>query len=140
MSMRGDWVFLLGQIINTAHHLILVDHLKKEYGIQSSLHLRLLHHNFSIIENDNNRDKESLFAKGLIAFEYERLIGKVNRVMNIFRQTDSFWQAYHLAQKYFGNYGFLSLPTPLSYQENILSFLEALGYPREDFIFFAEGK
>jgi hypothetical protein len=140
MSMRGDWVYLLGQIANTLHHLILVDYLKKEYGIESSLHLRLLHHNFGIIANDNSRDNESLYAKGLIAFEYERLIGKVDRVINIFCQTESFWQAYHSAQKYFGRYGFQSIPTSSSYEENILSFLEALGYQRKDFMFFPEGK
>jgi hypothetical protein len=102
MSMRGDWVYLLGQITNTVHHLILVDHLKKEYGIQSGLHLHLLHHNFDIVANDHYRDKESLYAKGLIAFECERLIGRVDRVMNIFRQAESFWEAYYSAQKYFG--------------------------------------
>jgi hypothetical protein len=32
--------------------------------------------NFGIIANDHSRDKESLYAKGLIAFEYEKLIGK----------------------------------------------------------------
>jgi len=140
MSMRGDWVYLLGQIANTLHHLILVDYLKKEYGIESSLHLHLLHHNFGIVANGNSRDKESLYAKGLTAFEYERLIGKVDRVMNIFHQTESFWQAYHSAQKYFGRYGFQSMPTSSSYEENILSFLEALGYQREDFMFFPERK
>jgi hypothetical protein len=140
MSMRGDWVYLLGQIANTVHHLILVDYLKKEYRIESSLHLRLLHHNFGIIANDNSRDKESLYAKGLIAFEYERLVGEVDKVMNNFRQTESFWQAYHSAQKYFGRYSYRSIPTPLSYEENILSFLEALGYQREDFMFFPERK
>jgi hypothetical protein len=117
-----------------------VDYLKKEYGIESSLHLHLLHHNFGIVANGNSRDKESLYAKGLIAFEYERLIGKVDRVMNIFHQTESFWQAYHSAQKYFGRYGFQSMPTFSSYEENILSFLETLGYQREDFMFFPERK
>lgn len=140
MSMRGDWVYLLGQITNTLHHLILVDYLKKEYGIESSLHLRLLHHNFGIIANDDSTDKESLYAKGLIAFEYEKLIGKVDRVMNIFHQTESFWQAYHSAQKHFGRYGYRSIPTSSSYEENILSFLEALGYQREDFRFFPDRK
>jgi hypothetical protein len=140
MSMRGDWVYFLGQIANTLHHLILVDYLKKEYGIESSLHLHLLHHNFGIIANENVKDKESHSARGLIAFEYERLIGKVDRVMNIFHQTESFWQAYHSAQKYFGRYGYRSMPTSSSYEENILSFLEALGYQREDFMFFPERK
>jgi hypothetical protein len=140
MSMRGDWVYLLGQIANTLHHLILVDYLKKEYGIESSLHLRLLHHNFGIVANDNSGDKESLYAKGLIAFEYEKLIGKVDRVINIFCQTESFWEEYHSAHKHFGKYGFRSIPTSSSYEENILSFLEALGYQREDFMFFPERK
>ncbi|MDD1758544.1 MAG: hypothetical protein LUQ22_07430 [Methanotrichaceae archaeon] len=140
MSMRGDWVYLLGQIANTVHHLILVDNLKKEYGIESSLHLRLLHHNFGIIANENVKDKESHSARGLIAFEYEKLIGKVDKVINIFCQTESFWQAYHSAQKHFGRYGFQSIPTSSSYEENILSFLEALGYQREDFMFLPEKK
>ena len=79
MSMRGDWVYLLGQIANTTHHLILIDYLKEEYGIGSRLHPDLLHYNFRIIANDHSWDKESQHAKGLIAFEYERLIGKVDR-------------------------------------------------------------
>ncbi len=140
MSMRGDWVYLLGQIANTVHHLILVDYLKKEYGIGSSLHLDLLHHNFRIIANENVKDKESHSARGLIAFEYEKLIGKVDRVINIFHQTESFWQAYHSAQEYFGRYGYRSIPTNSSYKEDILSFLEALGYQKEDFVFFPEGE
>jgi hypothetical protein len=140
MSMRGDWVYLLGQIANTVHHLILVNYLKKEYGIQSSLHLRLLQHNFGIAANDHYKDKESLYAKGLIAFECERLIGRIDRVMDIFRQAESFWEAYHSAQKYFGTYSFQSIPTPNGYEEDILSFLQNLGYPREDFIFFPERK
>lgn len=140
MSMRGDWIYLLGQTANTVHHLILVDHLKKEYGIQSNLHLRLLHHNFGVIAKDYSRDKESLYAKGLIAFEYERLIGNMERVINIFCQTEFFWKAYHSAKKYFGRYDSRSIPAPLSYEENILSFLGVLGYLREDFIFFPGGK
>jgi hypothetical protein len=120
MSMRGDWIYLLGQIANTVHHLMLVDYLKKEYGIESSLHLRLLHHNFGISANDDSKDKESLYAKGLIAFEYEKMIGKVDGVIHISRQTESFWQAYHSAGKHFGEYDYRSIPTPLFYEENIL--------------------
>ncbi len=140
MSMRGDWVFLLGQIANTVHHLVLVNHLKKEYGIESRLHLHLLHHNFGVVANDHSRDKESLYAKGLIAFEYERLIGRDDRVMNILHQAESFWEAYYSAQKYFGGYSFQSIPTPNGYEDDILSFLQNLGYPREDFVFFPKGK
>lgn len=136
MSMRGDWIFLLGQIANTAHHLILIDYLRNEYGIESHLHRHLLQHNFRSTTNDNDRDKESLYAKGLIAFEYERLIGKVDRVINTSGQTAPFWKAYQAAQQHFVGYSFKSIPTPDAYEENILSFLEELGYPREDFLFF----
>lgn len=135
MSMRGDWFFLLGQIGNTVHHLILVGYLKEEYGIKSSLHLPLLHHNFGIIANDNNRDKESLYAKGVIAFEYERLVGKVDQVINTSSQTDPFWEAYHAAQKHFGGYSSESVPAPAAYERDILSLLEELGYQRKDFVF-----
>jgi len=138
MSMRGDWVYLLGQISNTAHHLILIDFLKQEYGIEDDLHIYLLHQNFCVAANDNARDKESQYGMGLVAFEYERLIGKIDRAINVDRQSEFFWEAYHLAQRHFGRYGFRSTPAPASYKEDILSFLEALGYQREDFIFFPE--
>jgi hypothetical protein len=140
MSMGGNWAYLLGQAANTAHHLILADYLKEKYGIQSNLHLHLLHHNFRIIANENSQDKESLYARGLIAFEYEKLIGKIDRVINTSRETESFWEAYHSARKHFGRYSFHSIPTPSSYEEDILSFLEDLGYQRQDFMFFPEGK
>ena len=136
MSMRGDWVYLLGQIANTAHHLVLIDYLKKEYGIEDRLHTYLLHQNFCIAVNDNARDQESQYGKGLVAFEYEKLIGKVEREVNISHQTESFWKGYHLAQKHFGRYGFRSIPDPSSYQDDILSFLEDLGYEKHAFIFF----
>jgi hypothetical protein len=140
MNMNREWHYMLGQIINTAHHLILIDYLKEEYGIESNLHHQLLHRHFHRLAGEDEREKEPLFAKGLIAFEYERLIGNVDEVMTTFRQTDSFWKAYHLAQKHFGRYGFRSIPTPSAYEEDILSFLETLGYQREDFIFFPERK
>jgi hypothetical protein len=35
-------------------------------------------------------DKESICAKGFIAFEYERLVGKVDRVINTCYQSESF--------------------------------------------------
>jgi len=128
MSMRGDWVYLLGQIANTTHHLVLVDYLKQEYGIESNLHVNLLHQNFCVVANDNVRDQESQYANGIVAFEYEKLIGKLERAINISHQTESFWEAYHLAQKHFGRYGFQSIPAPSSYQEDILSLLEDLWY------------
>ena len=140
LSMNKAWVYLLGQVANTVHHLILIDYLKEEYGIESGFHRRLVHHNFCRITNDNDRDEESLYARGLIAFEYEKLMGKIGRAINPYLQPEFFWKAYHSAQKYFGRYGFRSMPTPSSYQEDILSFLEALGYQREDFVFFPERK
>jgi hypothetical protein len=136
MSMPGDWLFLLGQIGNTAHHLILIDYLRNEYGIESHLHRYLLQHDCGSATNDNGRDKESLYAKGLIAFEYERLIGKVDRVINTSGQTDPFWKAYQAAQKHFGGYSSESIPSPAVYKEDILSLLEELDYQREDFVFF----
>jgi hypothetical protein len=136
MSMRGDWVYLLGQITNTAHHLLIMDYLKQEYGIESSFHIYLLNQNFYVAVNDNARDKESQYGMGLVAFEYERSIGEIDRAINVEHQSEFFWEAYHFAQKHFGRYSFRSIPAPSSYQEDILSFLEALGYPQENFIFF----
>jgi hypothetical protein len=140
MSMRGDWIYLLGQIANTAHHLILIDYLKGEYGIEDSLHIYLLNQNFCVAANDNARDKESQYGMGLVAFEYEKFIGRLDQVINIHRQTEFFWKAYHSAQKHFDKYSFRSIPAPSSYQEDILSLLEDLGYQREDFVFFPESK
>lgn len=138
LTMNKAWVYLLGQVANTVHHLILIDHLKEEYGIESGFHRRLVHHNFCIIANDNDRDEESVYARGLAAFEYEKLMGEFSNVINPYLQPDFFWKAYCSAQEYFGRYGLRSMPTPSSYQEDILSFLEALGYQREDFVFFPE--
>jgi hypothetical protein len=138
MSMRGDWVYLLGQIANTAHHLILIDYLKEEYGIADRLHIYLLHQNFCIAANDNARDKESQYGKGLVAFEYKKFIGRVDRVIDPSRQTEPFWKAFRSAQEHFDKYSFHSIPAPSSYIKDILSFLESLGYPREDFVFFPE--
>lgn len=136
MSMGGNWEFLLGQLGNTAHHFILIDYLKKEYGIKSHLHLHLLHHNFSILSKDSHQDKESLHATGIIAFEYEKLIGNVDRLINFDHQTEFFKKSYQSVQKNFGKYGFQSIPAPSSYKEDILSLLEDLGYQKQDFVFF----
>jgi hypothetical protein len=138
MSMRGDWVYLLGQIANTAHHLVLTDYLRQEYGIEGNLHVNLLHQNFCIAANDHVRDQESQYANGIIAFEYEKLIGKVETAINISQQSESFSEAYHLARKHFEGYGFGSIPAPASYQKDILSLLEDLGYERNDFVFFPD--
>jgi hypothetical protein len=138
MSMRGDWIYLLGQIANTAHHLVLINYLKEEYGIEDRLHTYLLHQNFCIAANDNVRDKESQYGMGVVAFEYQKLIGRVDRVINIHCQTEFFWKGYLSAQKYFDKYSFRSIPAPSSYQEDILSFLEDLGYERYSFVFFPD--
>jgi hypothetical protein len=136
MSMKGDWIYLLGQVANTTHHLILIDYLKEEYGIEDRLHAYLLHQNFSIIANHNARDKESQYANGVVAFEYEKLIGKVEKAVNISGQSECFWEAYHLAQKHFGGYSSESIPDSGAYEEDILSLLVELGYQREGFVFF----
>jgi len=136
MSMKGDWVYLLGQIANTTHHLVLMDYLKQEYGNEGNLHVNLLRQNFCIAANDNERDQESQYANGIVGFEYEKLIGKIETAINISQQSESFWGAYRLAQKHFGGYGFRSIPAVSAYQERILSFLEDLDYQREDFLFF----
>ena len=94
MSMGGNWEYLLGQIGNTVHHLILIDYLKGKYGIDSPLHLRLLDRNFSILSKDSSQDKESLYAAGIIAFEYEKLIGNVDRVIDLAHQTECFRKSY----------------------------------------------
>jgi hypothetical protein len=138
MSMRGDWIYLLGQIANTVHHLVLIDYLKEEYGIEDNLHIHLLHQNFCVAANDNARDKESQYGKAVVAFEYEKFIGRFDRVAEVSRQTEPFRQAYAAAQEHFGKYNYLSIPAPFSYQEDILSFLEGLGYERHGFIFFPE--
>ncbi|HVP77967.1 MAG TPA: hypothetical protein VMV04_08720, partial [Thermodesulfobacteriota bacterium] len=75
-------------------------------------------------------------AKGMIAFEYERLIGNVHRLINLDDQTEFFKASYQSAQKRFGKYGSQTIPTPSVYKEDILSFLEDLGYQKQDFVFF----
>jgi len=136
MSMSGDWEYLLGQLANTVHHSILIDYLEEKYGIDSRLHLHLLNHNFSIIAKDSSRDKESLYATGIIAFEYEKLMGNVDRLINLDYQAEFFRKSYQSAQKHFRKYGFQTIPAPSSYKEDILSFLEDLGYQKQDFLFF----
>lgn len=136
MSMSGDWEYLLGQLANTVHHLILIDYLEEKYGISSHLHLYLLNHNFSLLFKDGPKDRESLYATGIIAFEYEKLIGNVDRLINFDHQTEFFRKSYQSTQKHFGDYGCQTIPAPSSYQEDVLSFLEDLGYQKQDFLLF----
>jgi hypothetical protein len=136
MSMSGDWQYLLGQLGNTIHHLILIDYLEEKYGIDSRLHLYLLNHNFSLFLKDSPHDKESLYAAGIITFEYEKLIGNVDRLIDLDHQAECLRKSYQSAQKHFGKYGFQSIPDPSSYKEDILSFLEDLGYQKQEFLFF----
>jgi hypothetical protein len=136
MSMGGNWEYLLGQLANTVHHLILIDYLEEKYGIESCLHLYLLHRNFIILSRNNTQDKESLYATGIIAFEYEKLIGNVDRLIDLDHQAECFGKSYESAQNHFGKYSFQSIPALSSYQEDILSFLEDLGYQKQDFLFF----
>ncbi len=101
LNLNKDWAYLLGQIGNTTHHLFLIDYLRKEHGIGSDIHLRLLDRNFSVLAKEVAWDVESLYAKGLIAFEYERLIGGVENVAGVSQQPDLFWKALSLGTKTF---------------------------------------
>jgi hypothetical protein len=134
--VEESWFYLLGQIPNTLHHLILIDYLRQKYGIKSTRHVLFLQRHFQKNGGEGSKGKNFLFAKGLVAFEYERLIGKVDRVIKASCQTESFWKAYHAAQRHFGGYSSESIPAPTAYEEDILSLLEDLGYQREDFMFF----
>jgi len=129
-----DWISFLGQMTNTVHHLILVPYLKEVHGIESGLHLQLLKN--SCIPSTDLKDLESQYTAGLIAYEYERLIGNGNRWINLHFQSENFWKALESAQKYFQEYGYPSILSSNYYEENILSFLEDLGYSGEEFIFF----
>lgn len=137
MSVGEKWEYLLGQLSNTAHHLVLIDYLKEKCGIESHLHLDLLRHHSSVLERGSPNDKESLCARGVVAFEYEKLIGNVGRLINLDDQTEWFTTSYQSAQKHFGKYCFKTIPIPSSYKEDILSFLEDLGYQKQDFVFFS---
>ena len=136
--MRESWLNLLGQIPNTIHHLILVGYLEGQYGIRSTHHLRLLQCHFQNNGDEIGKDKDLFHARALVAFEYETLIGQVGKAIDFSRQLDPFREVYRSAQKHFGNYGSASIPSPSGYRQDILSFLEDLGHPREDFLFFPE--
>jgi hypothetical protein len=136
MSMGGNWEYLLGQLGNTVHHLVLIDYLQEEHEIESPLHLHLLHQNFCILSKDSVQDKESLYAVGIIAFECEKLIGNMDRFIHFDHLSEYFKKSYQSAQKHFGTYGSQTIPAPSSYREDILSFLEDLGYQKQEFLFF----
>jgi hypothetical protein len=134
---------LLGQIGNTAHHLILADYLRKRHGIGSDLHCRLLHRHFLFfgyrsyfLANEAREDTESFQREGIIAFKYGKILGRLDGILNLSNQRDSFRKAVRSAETHFGKYCFQSLPTPSSYEENVLSLLKDLGYETEDFVFF----
>jgi hypothetical protein len=112
--MGRHWDYLLGQVTNTAHHLILIDYLREEYGIGSNFHLQLLHRHFQKLASEAYKDRESLYAQGL-------------------------WQSYRAAQKHFGRYHSQSIPSTSAYRNDILSLLEDLEYARHHFLFFPRG-
>jgi hypothetical protein len=138
LDLNKYWNYFLGQTVNTVHHRILIDYLKEEYGIESDFHFTLLRHNFRIVSKSHYPDRESQYAKGLIAFEYETRKDKDDRALNPNRQSEFFWKAYYFAQKHFGGYHLHAIPTPSAYEENVLSFLEDLGYQKRDFMFLPE--
>jgi len=80
LGMGQHWDYLLGQVINTSHHVILLDYLWEEYGIGSNFHLHLLHRHFEELAREAYEDRESLFAQGLITFEYQKLGGDVGEI------------------------------------------------------------
>ena len=135
---RESWFDLLGQIPHTIHHSILVGYLEERYGIRSVHHLRLFQHHFQNDREEIGKDKHLSHARALVAFEYEAMIGQVGKTIDFTKQPDSFQVAYRSAQKHFGNYGPASIPSPSGYRQDVLSFLEDLGHPKEDFLFFPE--
>jgi len=135
LNLNRHWKYLVEQIINTIHHQILIDYLSEEYGIESNLQFNLLRHNFHIACRSYYPDRESQYATGLIAFEHEKRMGRVDRPLNLYPQSDFFWKAYETAQKHFGSYSFKEIPAPSTYEEDIFSFLEDLGYQRRHFTF-----
>lgn len=141
MSYNG--FSLLGQIGNTVHHLILVGYLRERHGIESGLHCRLLHRHFlsfayqsCMLAKEAREDTESFYREGIIAFEYGKILGRLEGVRNMLHQADSFRKAVRSAETHFGKHGFESLLIRSSYEESVLSLLEDLGYQGEDFMFF----
>lgn len=109
------------EITNITHHLIFIELIKEEYKIESSLHLNLLRSNISEFLADKNSPRH---IKGIRAYEYERLVGKIDRAMD---STSSIEKAFDSAQRYFYSYNSKNIPTPLSYVRDICSFLKDTG-------------
>jgi len=135
LGLNNYWKYFLEQTVNTIHHGILIDYLHEEYGIPSDFFLALFRHNFRVASESHYADRESQYAKGLLAFEYAKRIGTVGNGIHPYPPSESVWKAYWSAEKHFGGYGFHAIPTPATYEENVLSFLEDLGYQRRDFVF-----
>ncbi len=135
LNEAGNLDYLVGQLGNTIHHLIMVGCLKEKYGIESALHLRLLSHSLKVTGSRDSMDKESLHVKGIIAFEYEKLSSGIEERID-FPPGQSFLEkAYHSAGRHFGGYGFPFIPPASSYEGSIFSFLRELGYHEDDFTF-----
>jgi hypothetical protein len=137
MNQEKNWFFFLGQMINTLHHLILVPYLKEVYNIGSELQLHLLKR--SCVPSLDLNDHEPQPIGGLIAYEYERLIGEGNPWTNLYGQSGNFQKALEAARKHFQKIGYPSIPSPSCYKGNIFSFLGDLGYLREEFTLFPRG-
>jgi hypothetical protein len=137
MDQEKNWFFFLGQMTNTLHHLILVPYLKEVYGIGSEVHLYLLKR--SCIPFIGLNDQEPQYIGGLIAYEYERLIGKGNPWISLYGQSKDFWNVFETARRHFQETGYPSIPSSPCYKKNIFSFLEDLGYLSEEFTFFPRG-
>jgi len=109
------------EIVNITHHLIFTELLKEVYKIESSLHLNLLRKNILEFLTDENSPQ---YMKGLSAYEYERLVGKIEGVGNLNPLVED---AIASAHKYFCNYNSKSIPTSPSYVNDIWSFLKDTG-------------
>jgi hypothetical protein len=136
MGQEKNWPFFLGQMTNTLHHLILVPYLKEVYDIGSELHLYLLKR--SCITFIGLNDQEPQHIGGLIAYEYERLIGEGNPWIKLYGQSGDFQKSFEAARRHFQEIGSPSIPPSSRYKEKIFSFLEDLGYLGEEFILFPQ--
>ncbi len=138
MGVHGD--YLLRQVTNTVHHLMLVGYLRNVYHIESRLHLHLLHRNFLRLRRENHEDRESLYARGLVTFECQRCTGQGIRFMPPGRSGEITWRSYVAARIHFWRYTFQNIPSARTYEQEVVSFLEDLGYGRGSFLFLPEGR
>jgi hypothetical protein len=137
INQEKNWFFFLGQMTNTLHHLILVPYLKEVYGIGSELQLHLLKR--SCVPSMDFNDQELQPIGGLIAYEYERLIGDGNPWIKLYGQSGDFQKALEAARRYFRKIGYPPIPSSSCYKKNIFSFLRDLGYLIEEFTLFPRG-